>query len=110
MENIHQNPLVLKVLNGTMRSDTNLCLTCERLHHTIGAQTGHEALRCYANYDHPIRLQEPIASCTHYSNKNASSLTDMKEIAWTLMTDKGGRRVGFEPPDGEKRGNSPIGF
>lgn len=110
MENVHQNPIVLKVLNGTARSDRNLCLGCERLHYTVGAITGHETFRCYANWDNPVTLREPIAACNHYSNKNSPSLADMKEIAWTFVTDKTGKKLGFEAPDGEKRGNSPIGF
>lgn len=110
MDNIYQNPVVFKIHNGTIRSDINLCLSCRHAHRTIGI-SGRESILCNANYQYKVK--EAIAHCSHYLNKNLPTLTDMQEIAWTLMTDKGGRKIGFQSPEQRRDQNvqgNPIGF
>lgn len=112
MENVYHNPVVLKIHNGTVRGDVNLCLSCRFSHCTTSAQTGRDFIACNVNYSHPIRMNEAVARCNQYQDKNKPTLSDMNEIAWTLMTDKGGRKIGFQSP--EQRSNNqpdrPIGF
>lgn len=110
MENVYQNPLVLKIHNGTVQSDKSICPSCRHSQHMISAQTGRERMICQRYYN-PIEMREPIARCSQYSDKNAPTLSDMQDIAWTLMTDKGGRKIGFQSPEQrEKGGSGPIGF
>lgn len=113
MENLYQNPVVFKIHNGTVRGDVNLCLGCRMSHRTVGSLSGRETITCNANYNHPRVMREPIANCSQYQDKNKPTLSDMAEIAWTLMTDKGGRKIGFQSPE-QRNGNSgpsaPIGF
>lgn len=98
-DNIWTNPLVLKVNGGTPRSDENLCATCRNCHVSRGASTGRTTYRCYANYQHPVNLTEGMAQCSHYLDTRRPTLEQMQEIAWSLMTDKGGRKIGFLSPE-----------
>ncbi len=111
MENIYQNLVVFKIHNGTQRSTVSLCVSCRLAHRYVGSQSGRETVRCNANYQHSIEMREPVGQCSVYQNKNLPTLADMNEIAWTLMTDKGGRKLGFQAPDRRDGQGSPvIGF
>lgn len=99
MENIYHNPVVLKVENGTQRSDVNLCLSCRAALHVRAAQSSNEFLLCSASGNPPMRLREPVGQCSHYQDKSKPSLYDMREVAWLVMTDKGGRSIGFLSPE-----------
>lgn len=113
MDDLWQNPVVMKVHGGTLPSTTNLCLTCSHAHHIQSGRSGHEVIRCMAS--HPaLTLREPVARCTQYYDKTKPSLQAMQEVAWIVMTDKGGRKLGFLSPE-EIRGRDnsphpPIGF
>ena len=109
MENVYQNPVVFKIHNGTVRSDTNLCASCRHCHRAVGSSSGRETLRCNLNYTYPITLREPVAHCNAYSNRNLPTLDQMMEIAWTLMTDKGGRKIGFQSPEDRRNDSRPPG-
>jgi hypothetical protein len=68
---------------------------------------------CNAIYNRPTELREPIAHCTAHQDKNQPTLNDMNEIAWSLMTDKGGRKIGFQSPEQRRDlsgAGGPIGF
>jgi hypothetical protein len=110
MENIYQNPVVFKIHNGTTRGDINLCTSCRFCHRTVASQSGRETMVCNAN--RPFAIKEPIATCNIYLDRSKPTLHDMQEIAWTLMTDKGGRKIGFQSPEQRRDGapGSPIGF
>lgn len=97
MENIRKSSTVLKIHNGTVRSDVNMCNTCRHAHITVGSLTGKEQYRC--TFDHTIYLSEPMAKCNKYLDNRVPTLIDMQGIAWQLMTDKGGRSIGFLSPD-----------
>jgi hypothetical protein len=97
MENIYQNPVVLKVINGTRHGGTNLCLTCRNALHMQSAVTGKERILC--NATQRFEVLEPVARCTGYLDRTKPTLMDMQEIAWSLQTDKGGRSIGFMSPE-----------
>lgn len=106
MDNIYQNPLVMKIHNGTRRSDVNLCLTCRQALHIQSSVSNKEQIRCNATT--PFRILEPVYRCTGYLDRTKPTLMDMQEIAWTLHTDKGGRSIGFmSPEDLRRRGEGP---
>lgn len=103
--------MVLKVHQGTVRSDVNLCPGCRFSFRTTGALTGRQTIVCNALHP-PKQLREPIAQCSAFSDRTTPSLDQMEEIAWSLQTDKGGRSVGFLSPDETRqRGSTPrVGF
>ena len=98
-DNIYSNSLVLKIANGTPRSDENLCRTCRNCQISRGASSGRESYRCFANYNHPVMLREAMCRCSFYSDARRPTLDQMAQIAWSLMTDKGGRSIGFLSPE-----------
>jgi hypothetical protein len=98
VENIYQNPVVLKVHNGTRRSDINLCSSCRYGFHTKASLSGNELVLCMA-VNPAMRVPEPLAECSTYLDRTQPTLHDMQEIAWSLMTDKGGRKLGFLSPE-----------
>lgn len=109
MENIYSNNVVIKIHNGTMRSDVNLCLTCRNgMVRTFAS--GEKQVVCMANYQHPLNMRQNVASCSAYFDKTSPTLDQMEQIAWTLMTDKGGRKLGFEPPERERHSLPVLGF
>jgi hypothetical protein len=109
LENIFSNPVVLKVQNGTQRSDVNLCLSCRMALHIQSAQSSNEVLLCSASGQPPLRISEPVGKCSGYLDKNQPTLYDLRDIAWTLMTDKGGRSLGFHSPEELRERNESKG-
>ena len=108
MENVASNPLVLRVQEGTQRGDVNLCSTCRLALHIKAAQSGAETLICLASPPPHLRITQPVGRCTGYLDRTQPTLWDMQQIAWQLMTDKGGRKIGFlSPEEFENRRNSP---
>jgi hypothetical protein len=97
-DNIYTDNVVIKIQNGTVRSDKNMCSNCRYSHHTIGATTGRETVFCVAVYNHTIRLTEPVAKCNLHSDKTTPTLEQMNDIAWTLMTNKQ-KVLGFLSPE-----------
>lgn len=96
-DDLYQNQLVLKMQNGTDREDKNLCGTCRHSHIYTEAARGERTVLCV--YDRPIRMHGPISQCNKHVDRMAPTLNDMNEIAWQLMTNKGGRHVGFLSPE-----------
>lgn len=103
MENIHLNSVVLKVHNGTQNSGGSLCLTCRNALHIEASRSGAETLVCLATPPPGIRITEPVGRCTGYLDRSKPTLWDMQQIAWQLMTDKGGRKIGFCSPEEMQR-------
>lgn len=99
MDNIFQNPIVDKIHNGTLRSDVNLCLSCRLAVHTKSAVSGRETMTCQAVYSAPRTMTGPVGFCTAYLDRTKPTLQDMNEVAWLVMTDKGGRKIGFLSPE-----------
>lgn len=109
MENVYQNPVVFKIHNGTQQSTANLCANCRHAHRTVGAHIGQESVRCLVAYNSVVTLRGPIAACNMHSDRNLPTLSDMQEIAWSLMTDKGGRKIGFQSPEQRRERDGPSG-
>lgn len=108
MSEVFSNPIVLKIHDGTPRSDVNLCPSCRNCH-ALTLATGQKTLRC--NASRPFELRQAVVQCSLYSDRMHPTLYDMNEIAWTLMTDKGGRKLGFVAPERDGPNQpSPIGF
>lgn len=79
----------------------------------VSGKSGRETVLCNASYQNQVKITEPIAECSNHAEKNRPTLSDMNEIAWTLMTDKGGRKIGFQSPEQRRDGQpsgSPVGF
>jgi hypothetical protein len=113
---IRSNPITLKVQNGTVRGDVNLCRSCRYALRKVGSITGSETVNCMAGHCGPL-IREPVAECSAYLDRCAHTLDEMMEIAWQLQTDKGGRKLGFLSPEqlrdrGEQRpADTPrVGF
>ena len=109
MADLHSNSVVLKVLNGTQRSDVNLCTTCACAH-VLTVESGQRHIRCNQNYQNPLTLRQAVTQCSGYLDRTRPSLQQMQDIAWTLMTDKGGRKVGFARPERHDTPLPPVGF
>lgn len=45
-----------------------------------------------------IRLPQAVVKCSAYVDKATTSEYDLKQIAWTIRTDKSGKVLGFAPP------------
>lgn len=107
---LYQNATVLKIRNGTAREDKNLCTSCRFSHIYVDAQREERTILC--TYGREKRQNKgPISECNQYSDRTKPTLDDMNEIAWQLMTNKGGRSVGFlSPEDLKQRGKASTGF
>jgi hypothetical protein len=107
---ISQNPVVLKVLNGTQRSDVHLCQSCRGALHIKASQSSAEILICLQSPPPHLRITQPVGQCTGYLDRTKPTLWDMQQIAWQLMTDKGGRKIGFLSPEEmqQRNGNGPV--
>jgi hypothetical protein len=108
VENLYNNPIVVKIMDGTPRSDVNLCRTCRNCKITVGALTGKETYTCRVFYERIEDRTEPASSCNKYDDKRQPSIENMEEIAWTLHADKGGRKVGFLSPEELKKKEDRI--
>ena len=78
-----------------------LCRDCQNsvlIEDEAGKRLGH----CTATWEAPLKLVSPIKKCNSYRSKHDVSLSEMREIAWTLQTDAG-RLVGFKPPEPKKK-------
>lgn len=53
----------------------------------------------------PKLMSVVVSECSEYDDKRVPSLWEMKKIAWTLVVDKSGRRIGFTPPKKEDNGD-----
>lgn len=43
-----------------------------------------------------------IVRCSDFRDRNTISQYEMEKIAWTVTTDKSGKKIGFKPPVPEK--------
>jgi hypothetical protein len=46
----------------------------------------------------PISVPLDIVKCSDFRDKNTISQYEMEKIAWTVTTDKSGKKIGFKPP------------
>lgn len=48
-------------------------------------------------------VTERVDHCNMYHHVNTPSVHDMEQVAWTLHTEKDGRKIGFTPPERKER-------
>jgi uncharacterized cysteine cluster protein YcgN (CxxCxxCC family) len=90
------NKLHLKIREGTRSDGKRLCDTCRSGTVMRGAAESAEIIYCnQVESTLPIRVVE----CSRYDDKAAISVHAMAEIAWVLLTDKSGQKIGFLSPD-----------
>lgn len=84
-----------------------------KIHHGTGRLTGESLCRSCTNggvrvdqrgevtYCSAFRCQPrgSVTECSAYYNRSLPDLNDFRRIAWTLRTEKGGRAIGFAPPE-----------
>jgi hypothetical protein len=56
---------------------------------------------------HPMFLRSGMSECNRYDDQRRPAIWEMKEIAWQLMTDKGGKSIGFISAEDLKKRNMP---
>ena len=96
-QDIHSLPIVIKVQDGTVRSDTKtLCLSC--IHgHVIRGRNNEQKIVCGRMMENGL-LNFPVVECNMYQDKSKPSLHDMEDIAWMLVTKKSSHAIGFVDP------------
>jgi hypothetical protein len=83
--------IVIKVKNGTPRIEKSLCETCSQATVVKGANLEH-VIKC-GILDAIMKFA--VAECSDYSNRTATSLTQMEKIAWIVESRERGP-VGFQ--------------
>lgn len=87
----------IKITGGTAEhSGPSLCTTCTHAYRRVDNAGEHNV--CHALYYAPQQTFGKVYECKMYHDETKPSLGAMKEIAWDLHV-KGGRVVGFKPPD-----------
>ncbi len=72
-----------------------LCRSCSRAHYRKDVR-GRELLLCRATGDVPHRILTPIVECRDYEKHGEPPLWELRQIAWTLCSDKKGNLIGFK--------------
>lgn len=92
--------LVLRIHQGTGRSTgESMCRSCE--HNTNWVDRAGEHNRC-SMLGKDAQPKGNVYQCSDYYSASLPSLRDMRETAWTLRTEKGGKVIGFAPPKQKK--------
>lgn len=74
-----------------------LCVRC-RESHVVTFANNEQRTYCRAYHSEQVLIRVPVVKCSEFSDKNTPSQYDMEKIAWTLITDKSGQKIGFAPP------------
>lgn len=61
---------------------------------------GDEVVYC-DKLDKPITF--PVVKCNAYADTVQLPLWQLEQIAWNILTDRSGKRIGFRPPGETKR-------
>jgi hypothetical protein len=80
---------------ATPDSELDLCLTCSQMTRYVQFD-GKEVRRCDL-LDWRSQPSGAVSWCSGYKHKSDTSLSEMKETAWILRTDRYGKRIGFKP-------------
>jgi hypothetical protein len=88
----------VKIHQGTGRlTGQSLCLSCG--HGMRYTDSSGEHMRCQAlGQYNPVIPRGLVTECSAYYNAGLPDLHFMQQTAWTLRTEKGGKRIGFAPP------------
>ncbi len=93
----------IKVKQGTL-PDIDLCRSCSFATIVEGSAGTQQIKQCA----HLGRVPFPVASCSQWQDRSATSLWDMQQIAWVVEA-KGSRHVGFlSPEQRRKKGDTDI--
>lgn len=80
---------------ATPDSKQDLCLTCSRMTRYVQFD-GKEVRKC-GILDWRSQPSGAVSWCSDYKDKSATPLSEMKETAWILRTDRYGKQIGFKP-------------
>lgn len=97
MENIHINPIVQRVQDGTVYGGADLCASCRFALRRKASLTGFSETRCGALHTTPI-VPAKLAQCSAYLEKGRLTLGEMSEVAW-IIESKNGKHIGFLSPE-----------
>jgi hypothetical protein len=85
----------LKIHQGTGKlTGKSLCLSCSHAHSYTDSRGDHSICTAARNYV----VRGKVNECNLYTDAALPSLWDLRNIAWTLDTDKNTNKVGFSPP------------
>lgn len=88
-------PISINVINGTRPSDGNsLCQSCANAVITKGDRESEVHIECQRLEKLPAFRK--IVDCTAYTNRSATTLSEMRDIAWVLVTDRNRQKIGFQ--------------
>jgi len=96
--------MVIKVRNGTKKSQDSLCKSCMWGLVAEGQSSNELVQICQKSLNNNIFMAFPVYECTGYFRTAQVDLKNMEKIAW-ILTIKGGRPVGFITPDRFKEEN-----
>jgi len=100
---LNNNPLVIKVKQGTPRSDESLCSTCRNCIRMVGMNTGREKVYCDSLPAIHMPLREPMVECSLYDDMRRPEMYQMEQMAWIVRTDKKTHKIGFSSPEDRKK-------
>ncbi len=101
--------MVVKVKDGT-RGSKSLCTSCHYSHIIKGTSDSQELTICaklnsWQGGVVPFR----IVDCNEYSDKAMPALSDMRQLAWVLSTDKQ-KKFGFQSPKDWRKSREDDGL
>jgi hypothetical protein len=82
-------------------TETSLCRGCRYATTLRGEGISQEATYCRA-MDKMLGMR--VTECSSFDDKSKPTLHMMREIAWTVTTDKKGHKIGFVSPQEAKAG------
>ena len=93
--------IFIKIHQGTGKlTGESLCRSCTYGLFNIDSKGEHTT--CL--YSQKVNPMGKVTECSYYYNKSLPSLQAMSQSAWTLRTEKDGRKIGFEAPKAGTQG------
>lgn len=100
-----------KVLGGTpiIHSESR-CTTCRWAQIVKGISASDVRVYCrFISTNSAVLVRQPVYDCNSYDDRRMPSRYDMEQIAWVLVTDKLGRKIGFMSAEEFRRNQNPPG-
>ena len=94
------------IKNGTPLNVPSLCETCARSFIARGLHENEELVVCQALYPER-RIRFRVRECSEYAEKGKLTLSQMEDIAWSLLPRGNKREAGFQPPK-EMKGDEIV--
>ena len=97
-----------KVYGGTESECEHLCGTCRMGQRIVERSREHVWCQMFSP---PRVIAGVVSQCSQYSDRRFTHVRDLEQIAWEIMTNKGGRMIGFRSPHERHYGypTPPIG-